>query len=82
VGEAQRTRVSAVPGPRRPLATHPDYARFDPCYRAEGGARATVTLPAALDPRGNEQKFLLLFSKRSAFFCSFLKKSTKKLLLV
>jgi hypothetical protein len=79
VGEAQRTRVSAVPGPRWPLATHPDYARFDP---AEGGARATVTLPAALDPRGNEQKFLLLFSKRSAFFCSFLKKSTKKLLLV
>jgi hypothetical protein len=27
-----------------------------------------------------EQKFLLLFSKRSLFFCSFLKKRTKKLL--
>jgi len=64
------------------LATHPDYARFDPCYRAEGGARATVTLPAALDPRGNEQKFLLLFSKRSTFFCSFFEKKKQKLLLV
>jgi len=26
--------------------------------------------------------FLLLFSKRSAFFCSFLKKRTKKLLFI
>jgi hypothetical protein len=30
----------------------------------------------------NEQKFLLLFSKRSVFFCSFLKKRTKKLLFI
>jgi hypothetical protein len=28
------------------------------------------------------KKFLLLFSKRSAFFCSFLKKRTKKLLFI
>jgi hypothetical protein len=40
--------------------------------------------PSALGPgrATNEQKFLLLFPKRSSFFCSFLKKGTKHFCLI
>jgi hypothetical protein len=53
----------------------------EPLASAEG-KRAVRATGRRFAVQGNEWKFLLLFSKRSAFFCSFLKKRTKKLLFM